>query len=127
MSELTARFDLPPTVHAPGLARRAVAVVLGGWGYTDERWLGNTEIVVSELVTNAVRHAGGALVLRMAARDGHVVVSVADGSATYPRRREPDHTGGRGLGLVEALSIRWGTQDHQGGKLVWAQLAAPAA
>jgi hypothetical protein len=49
-------------------------------------------------------------------------VFVADGSSVVPRRREPDDRGGRGIALVEAMAVRWGVRDHEGGKQVWADL-----
>ncbi|BCJ50869.1 ATP-binding protein [Actinoplanes sp. NBRC 14428] len=127
MSALTARFDVPLGLNAPGAARRAVTAVLAGWGYRDETWLEQAAVVVSELVTNAVRHGGGCVELRVESHDDEVIVSVADGSSVVPRRREPDSTGGRGLALIEAMAERWGVRDHQGGKQVWVALTREEA
>jgi anti-sigma regulatory factor (Ser/Thr protein kinase) len=122
MSELTAHLDVPLGPHAPSTARRAVTAVLAGWGFRDESWLDSAAIVVSELVTNAVRHGGGCVELRVECHDHRVTLSVADGSSVVPRRRDPDDQGGRGLALIEAMSAGWGVQDHQGGKRVWVEL-----
>jgi len=124
MSELSARFDMPLGSYAPRMARRAVSAVLAGWGFTDPDWLDEASILVSELVTNAVNHGGGCLELRVQAHGDQVTVSAADGSSVVPRRRRPDDAGGRGLELIEALSARWGVEDHEGGKRVWIELAA---
>jgi two-component sensor histidine kinase len=81
-------------------------------------------VVVSELVTNAVQLGAGCGVIGIEASGPQVVVSVADGSAVVPRRREPDGRGGRGLVLVEALTRRWHVEEHEGGKRVRAELRA---
>lgn len=118
MSALTAHLDVPLSRDAPCSARRAVTAVLAGWGFRDRDWLDAAAVVVSELVTNAVRHGGGCVALHVEAHDGQVVVSVADGSSVVPRRRDPDGVGGRGIALIEALSAEWTVQNHQGGKRV---------
>jgi anti-sigma regulatory factor (Ser/Thr protein kinase) len=122
MSELTAHLDVPLGPHAPGTARRAVTAVLAGWGFHDDCWLDSAAVVVSELVTNAVRHGGGCVELRVECHERRVTLSVADGSSVVPRRRDPDDQGGRGLALIEAMAAGWGVQDHQGGKRVWVEL-----
>jgi anti-sigma regulatory factor (Ser/Thr protein kinase) len=122
MSELTAQLDLPLGVDAPTAARHAVMAVLGGWGFRDEAWLQAAAVVVSELVTNAVRHGGGAVAFTVQSHDDQVVLCVADGSSVVPRRRDPDEAGGRGLAVIEALSTGWGVRDHEGGKQVWVEL-----
>jgi anti-sigma regulatory factor (Ser/Thr protein kinase) len=96
--------------------------VLFGWGFRDEVWLETAAVLVSELVTNAVRHGGGCVEFTVEAHDGRVVLCVADGSSVVPRHRDPDDAGGRGLAVIEALSAGWGVKDHQGGKQVWIEL-----
>ncbi|WP_328469637.1 ATP-binding protein [Actinoplanes sp. NBC_00393] len=118
MSALTAYLDVPLSREAPATARRAVTAVLAGWGFRDEDWLDSAAVVVSELVTNAVRHGGGCVALHVEAHDERVTVSVADGSSVVPRRRDPDGVGGRGIALIEALSTGWTVQNHEGGKRV---------
>ncbi|MEV6349324.1 ATP-binding protein [Actinoplanes sp. NPDC051851] len=122
MSALTAHLDVPLDRGAPGAARRAVVAVLTGWGFRDADWLDAAAVVVSELVTNAVRHGGGCVALHVEAHDERVVVSVADGSSVVPRRRPPDEVGGRGIELIEALSAGWSVHNHEGGKQVRVQL-----
>jgi anti-sigma regulatory factor (Ser/Thr protein kinase) len=123
VSELSARFDVPLGPQAAEAARRATRTVLHGWGYRDRSWLDSVELVVSELVSNAVRHGGGCRSLDLQAHEDHVTVGAADGSPIVPRRRdEPDSDGGRGVFIIEALSARWGVHDHHGGKRVWVQL-----
>src|SRR5689334_24085639 len=118
MSELTAHLDLPLGVDAPAAARRAVTAVLDSWGFHDPEWLEAGAIVVSELVTNAVRHGGGAVAFTVEAHDERVMLCVADGSSVVPHRREPDGSGGRGVAVIEALAAGWDVRDHQGGKQV---------
>jgi anti-sigma regulatory factor (Ser/Thr protein kinase) len=122
MSELTAHLDLPLGMDATAAARRAVTAVLGGWGFCDPVWLEAAAIVVSELVTNAVRHGGGAVAFTVEAHDERVMLRVADGSSVVPRRREPDGSGGRGLAVIEALAAGWDVRDYQGGKQLSVQL-----
>ncbi|WP_051809045.1 ATP-binding protein [Actinoplanes subtropicus] len=122
MSELTARLDLPLGASAPGTARRVVVAVLDGWGFSDETWLDCAALIVSEVVTNAVRHGGGCLAFAIESTGGRVVISASDASSLVPRRRDPDPAGGRGIALIEAFGARWGVDDQDGGKRVWVEL-----
>ncbi|WP_374011088.1 ATP-binding protein [Streptomyces ipomoeae] len=87
-----------------------------------------TELVVSEPVTNAVRHGGGPIGLRLI-RDGVLICEVTDSSNTQPRlrRTRSSDEGGRGLFLTAQLTTRWGSRYGQSGKTVWAEesLTAP--
>ncbi|MFH8371226.1 SpoIIE family protein phosphatase [Streptomyces sp. NPDC018031] len=85
-----------------------------------------TELVVSELVTNAIRHAGGPIELRMIRTDV-LTCEVSDPSSTQPRMRRARDTdeGGRGLYLVAQLTTRWGSRYTRGGKTIWAEQALP--
>ncbi|MEU8243140.1 ATP-binding protein [Actinoplanes missouriensis] len=125
MSVLTAHLDVPLDHSAPGAARRAVTAVLSGWGFHDPDWLDEASVVVSELVTNAVRHGGGCVELQVEAHESTVVVSVADGSSVVPRRRDPDGVGGRGIALIEALSAGWSVENYRDGKRVRVELNPP--
>jgi anti-sigma regulatory factor (Ser/Thr protein kinase) len=128
MSTLTAHLDVPLHDGAPGAARRAVVALLGGWGFQDPAWLDVAAVVVSELVTNAVRHGGGCVALTVEAHEERVVIAVADSSPMRPRRRDPDDVGGRGIALIEALAEAWTVCNHEGGKQVRVLLApCPAA
>ncbi|MFE7553911.1 SpoIIE family protein phosphatase [Streptomyces gardneri] len=87
-----------------------------------------TELFVSELVTNAIRHATGPITLRLI-RHSVLVCEVADGSSTSPRLKHARTTdeGGRGLFLIAQMAHRWGTRYTPTGKVIWAeqQLAPP--
>jgi anti-sigma regulatory factor (Ser/Thr protein kinase) len=82
-------------------------------------------LVVSELVTNAVRHAGTDLEVEVALIPGGVRVQVSDSGGGYPVAREadPQDERGRGLGIVDSVAARWGVEDvPAGGKRVWVDL-----
>lgn len=82
--------------------------------------------VVSELATNAIRHAKSAFVLEVRSHDGRVRIAVTDVSSDPPRpsvRAKGDPTG-RGLMIVEAMSDRWGFHPDGAGKVVWAEIDA---
>ena len=85
-------------------------------------------LLVSELVTNAIRHAQPPLVLRAAARGTGVRVEVHDGAVDPPVLApqtppdEPPPESGRGLYLVASLADRWGWDGHAAGKAVWFEL-----
>jgi two-component sensor histidine kinase len=88
------------------------------------------EIVVSELVTNAVQHGAGLLIkvaLAVNVRTGSLIVEVHDRSARVPWRRQAteDDEGGRGLALVEALALAHGCERTVRGKRVWAEIVLP--
>jgi anti-sigma regulatory factor (Ser/Thr protein kinase) len=95
--------------------------------------VGDAALVVSELLSNAIRHAqplpGASLQVAWAVDEDSVEVAVSDGgSATRP---QPTHAsvsalGGRGLDIVDYLSRRWGVRTDDTGLTVWAVLAAPA-
>ncbi|MDQ6649443.1 MAG: ATP-binding protein [Actinomycetota bacterium] len=78
-------------------------------------------LLVSELVTNAVRHAGSQVELVLERWADTLRASVSDTVRTMPqvRRAGPTDEGGRGLALVEALSARWGVVERKAGKQVW--------
>ncbi|MFD5258295.1 SpoIIE family protein phosphatase [Streptomyces bobili] len=105
-------------------ARAAAAGKLADWGLTDLEF--TVELIVSELVTNAVRYAGGPIDLRLI-RDGVLFCEVSDPSNTQPRLRRASTAdeGGRGLFLVAQLSNRWGSRYGQSGKTIWAELMLP--
>lgn len=83
------------------------------------------ELLVSELVTNAIRHGGTDRVeVEVSVRDGHAVLGVFDSSPEWPEPRRVDSwdVGGRGLLLVEHLAHRWGVDPTGTGKNVWVEL-----
>ncbi|MFI5635364.1 SpoIIE family protein phosphatase [Streptomyces sp. NPDC051664] len=121
-----ATWDLPADPAAVSHARTHIAEKLTAWGLTDAA--PTTELIVSELVTNAIRHAQPPIQLRLIHHAGSLVCEVADGSSTSPhlRRARTFDECGRGLFIVAQLAERWGTRhDHQG-KTIWAEhTAAP--
>ena len=113
---------------------RAMAhATLGEWGVGQDV-LEAAELVLSELVTNALRvpvpsdRQVGVRIAR-SLEDGLLRLEVSDAGAGRPEVRTPgeEETGGRGLLLVEALAHRWGVEEREGGigKTVWAELKAP--
>lgn len=123
--------------NAPSVARRCVRDLLAGVGPPDDArvdvdLITDAQLVVSELVTNAVMHGAGDIELRLDLADGALSVCVCDGGRAEPQRRGPGTTaeGGRGLALVAMLTQDWGFRpDGTGGKEVWARFAVrrPAA
>lgn len=126
-SQDIASWPLPDSAIAAGQARDYVRGQLGKWGL-DELVM-TTELLVSELVGNVVRHARGPVRLRLL-RGTALTCEVSDGSQSTPRIRRAAETdeGGRGLQLVAAMSHRWGARPTATGKCIWTeQLLAPAA
>ncbi|KUJ70479.1 hypothetical protein ACZ90_03550 [Streptomyces albus subsp. albus] len=105
-------------------ARELVSRQLAEWGL--ELLAFTTELVVSELVTNAIRYAGGPVELRLIHTDV-LTCEVSDPSSSQPRMRRARATdeGGRGLYLVAQLSTRWGSRYTRAGKTIWAEQALP--
>ncbi|UWE10703.1 ATP-binding SpoIIE family protein phosphatase [Actinacidiphila bryophytorum] len=106
-------------------ARELVVGKLAEWGLPDLAF--STELMVSELVTNAIRYAGGPIELRLIRdRRGKVLVcEVSDPSNSQPRlrRARPTDEGGRGLFLIAQLAVRWGSRYNTTGKTIWAEQA----
>lgn len=106
-------------------ARSAATAALLAWGATALE--SDAHLVISELATNAIRHAGGPIRLRLAYRAPYLVCAVSDPCRSLPVMTEPDYLAesGRGLHLIDALSAAWGWfLLPQGGKIVWATLHA---
>lgn len=84
------------------------------------------ELLTSEVVTNAVIHAGTPMVLRLRPEGPGVEVEVEDGSAMPPARRHYSATAttGRGVEVLETLADDWGWRPHERGKLVWFRVLA---
>ncbi|GHI19240.1 hypothetical protein Shyd_06110 [Streptomyces hydrogenans] len=130
---LAARFDgiapsdvaywfLEPEDAAPGRARRLARRALARWDL--EELTDSVELLISEVVTNAVRYAERPVTLRLLKTDV-LRCEVGDDSPQLPRQRRARETdeGGRGLFLVNRLARRWGATRLSGGKVVWFELA----
>ncbi|MFD8595769.1 SpoIIE family protein phosphatase [Kitasatospora sp. NPDC059646] len=117
-----ADWDVPADPAAVARIRAAVTGRLEEWGLTEQAFA--AELVLSELITNAIRHAIGPIRVRLL-RDRALICEVWDGSATSPHLRHATDTdeGGRGLFLVAQLAERWGTRYPASGKVIWAELA----
>jgi anti-sigma regulatory factor (Ser/Thr protein kinase) len=111
-------------IDAPLAARRFVSSVLGREPYRGRAPLADAQLVVSELATNAVIHAGSPFSVSISRDGASIRVSVRDWSATPPVVRHPEPTDprGRGLRLVGALARHWGVEPCPDGKTVWAEL-----
>lgn len=102
-------------------ARQLAVARLVEWGRQDAE---DAALVFSELATNAVIHAGGAVRIIVIVAD-RVRIEVHDNDPTPPWMRAPGSSpGGLGLRIVEQLSERWGSRTTTTGKLVWAELPA---
>ncbi|MFC5667403.1 ATP-binding protein [Kitasatospora misakiensis] len=126
-------FNLSAVPESVGVARRRLRDVLriAGVGLPEDR-ADSAELLVSELVTNALRHAVGEIGVEVAIGVAVLRVSVRDRSDRAPQLRTAGDldTGGRGLALVEALASRYGWGPAEGGgKVVWFELplAGPTA
>jgi anti-sigma regulatory factor (Ser/Thr protein kinase) len=122
------RIVLHAEPSSVGAARRWCARTLERWGASGDV-VDSACLLVSELVTNAVLHAGTSCELtvkRPAAVEGDVVrIEVADGDPGTPvaKHYEVEAASGRGLHLIEAISDRYGTRPLGAGKAVWCELA----
>ncbi|MEV0096096.1 ATP-binding protein [Streptomyces sp. NPDC050738] len=122
-----AEWTFPAEPGAVRVARHAVRDALRGWGLFPA--FGDVAVLlVSELVTNALRYASGPIGVRLVRLDhGVLLVEVSDPLPDPPRERTsgPDDEGGRGLQLVACSAQRWGTRKGRTGKTVWFELAQP--
>jgi hypothetical protein len=107
-----------------GEARAAIAEPMKRWGLED--LIPTTELLVSELVTNAVRYSRGDVTLRLV-NERALVCEVLDNSAALPRLRQAngEDENGRGLQVVRQLSQRWGARRTPTGKVVWCEQPLP--
>ncbi len=123
--ESVATREFPADPAIVGAAREFTARQLSEWGLEEVAF--TTELLVSELVTNAIRYATGPVQLRMIL-ENTLICEVSDRSDTFPhlRRANIDDEGGRGLLLVAQLSRRWGTRPTATGKTIWADQSIPA-
>lgn len=119
------RVTLPAAAQAAGLARQVAHEALTSWGmaHLDE----TAVLLVSELVTNAVRHActsGSLLVLRLEAAGTWLRIEVHDDDPRWPQPATPTGLDESGFGfvLIDALASKWGVRETPAGKAVWADL-----
>lgn len=122
------RQTLPAEPSSVALARQSLVDALGDW--QGSAVVEVAELLVSELVTNAVLHAGSAVELAVWRQAGRVRVEVGDASAMVPHQRVADETAtiGRGVDMVEMLAERWGVDtSHAEGKIVWFEVSAAAS
>lgn len=116
------RLELPPVTASSRHARQFVGDTCGRWQVAEVAQ--DAKDVASELVENAVRHAGSEMSLRLDLRSGLLSVAVSDKSPREAVLREADVDPHHGLRLVAALARVWGcTPESSGGKVVWAVLA----
>ena len=121
-----ATWEVPADPEHVARVRTLTTGQLGAWKLDELSF--TTELVVSELVTNAIRYGGSPIRLRLIRDTGTLICEVSDGSGTAPhlRRARVFDEGGRGLLLVARLSRRWGTRQTAAGKTIWCEQALPA-
>ncbi|MFI9151661.1 SpoIIE family protein phosphatase [Streptomyces sp. NPDC053367] len=120
-----ATLELPSDPAAVSGARRFTDDRLADWGLQELAF--TTELMVSELVTNAIRYGKSPVQLRLIL-ESTLTCEVFDASSTAPhlRRARTFDEGGRGLLLVAQLAERWGTRHGREGKVIWAEQGLPA-
>ncbi|MET0418146.1 MAG: ATP-binding protein [Actinoplanes sp.] len=124
------KITLRPDPDAPSIARNLVGDACLAWDLP--ALLHQSRLVMSELVTNAVEHAGTEMTVAVSLRGASLHLSVSDGVATpprliklaRPRRGMPLDERGRGLQTVSINAVAWGSLPTRTGKVVWATLRA---
>jgi anti-sigma regulatory factor (Ser/Thr protein kinase) len=115
-----AEWEVPPDPAAVAPVRAQCAARLLEWGLEEIGF--TTELILSELITNAIRYGAPPIKVRLL-RDRSLICEVSDGSSTYPHLRRATTTdeGGRGLFLVANFAQRWGTRYTGRGKVIWTE------
>ncbi|MFD0503596.1 ATP-binding protein [Streptomyces chiangmaiensis] len=124
-AEKVATRSLPPDAAAVAAARRWTSRQLARWMLNELAY--PTVLVVSELVTNAVRYSTGPVELRLINDDRTLICEVSDTSSAAPRLRKPglSDESGRGLSIVTQLTQHQGTRYTASGKTVWTEQDLP--
>jgi hypothetical protein len=122
---MTVRIVLPPESASVPQARRFVADQLAD---LSRETVDVARLLVSEIVTNAVLHAGTELTLTLDRGESTVQVQIEDANPLLPvvRSHGPDAGTGRGLHVLDHLATRWGTSEIDGGKIVWFEIPTTA-
>jgi anti-sigma regulatory factor (Ser/Thr protein kinase) len=120
-ADRVATWELESDPSIVARARKYADEQLTAWGLDDAAF--TTELIVSELVTNAIRYGRPPIQLRLIHQDSTLISEVYDSSGSTPhmRRARIFDEGGRGLLLVAQLADRWGTRHDRIGKTVWAE------
>ncbi|WP_405475225.1 amino acid permease [Streptomyces sp. NBC_00009] len=120
-----AQWAMAPDPAAVATIRSAVGKQLGDWGLDDVAF--TTELIVSELVTNAIRYAGGGPIQVRLIRDRTLTCEVSDTGHTAPNLRHAasDDEGGRGLFIIAQMTHHWGTRYTSTGKTIWTEQDLP--
>ncbi|MGP3977156.1 SpoIIE family protein phosphatase [Streptomyces sp. 8N114] len=116
-----AEWQVEPNPAAVAPVRAECAARLREWGMEE---IGHTtELILSELITNAIRYGRPPIQVRLLHDDDSLICEVADGSGTSPHLRRASTTdeGGRGLFLVAQFAQHWGTRYTPGGKVIWTE------
>ncbi|MDT0343343.1 SpoIIE family protein phosphatase [Streptomyces litchfieldiae] len=119
-----ASWDVPVTPASVTTVRAEASRRLASWGLEGISFI--TELILTELITNAIRHASGPIRLRLLL-DRALICEVSDSSSTSPhlRRAATTDEGGRGLFLVAQYAEHWGTRYTATGKIIWAEQRLP--
>jgi anti-sigma regulatory factor (Ser/Thr protein kinase) len=123
---VSSTYELPSRPSSARLARRLARGAMGG---CTEPMVETAELLITELIANAVRHAGSPPIMRIDVDSGTVRIAVSDTSSQAPGIRHTDleDEGGRGLLLVESLATSWGWTRTTDGKSIWFTLNGTAA
>ncbi|GAA3117809.1 hypothetical protein GCM10020254_75860 [Streptomyces goshikiensis] len=125
-ADRVASWDVPADPAEVSGVRAAATRRLTDWGLEEQAFA--AELMLSELVTNAVRYGTEPIQVRLIL-DRTLICEVSDGSSTAPhlRRAASTEEGGRGLFLVAQLAHAWGTRYTPHGKVIWAECALDTA
>jgi len=125
-TDQVAAWSVPSDPAIVADARAQASRQLAVWGLEEAAFV--TELVVSELVTNAIRYGAVPIGLRLI-RDRTLICEVSDASSTAPhlRRARTYDEGGRGLHMVAQLTQGWGTRQTPTGKTIWAEQPLPVS